>query len=138
MCLPFIPLICASTAEKIGGPAKGGGVQIWAVVGAPSATGEQKPDTEASRPLPYNPCGLCIYIYILYIYIYIGGSTKTPLWLFSPNSVSTLRGSYGKRKGLGARLRCPLCPRAFCLVFTADSCSCLMSKCVSTAQARTK
>ena len=56
----------------------------------------------------------------------------------SPNSVSTLRGSYGKRKGLGARLRCPLWPRAFCVVFTADSCSCLMSKCVSTAQARTK
>ena len=27
---------------------------------------------------------------------------------FSPNSVSTLRGSYGKRKGLGARLRCRL------------------------------
>ena len=46
---------------------------------------------------------------------------------FSPNSVSTLRGSYGKRKGLGARLRCPLWPRAFCVVFTADSCSCLMS-----------
>ena len=56
----------------------------------------------------------------------------------SPNSVSTLRGSYGKRKGLGARLRCPLWPRAFCVVFTADSCSCLMSKCVLTAQARTK
>ena len=53
--------------------------------------------------------------------------------LFSPNS-----GSYGKRKGLGARLRCPLCPRAFCVVSTADSCSCLMSKCVSTAQARAK
>ena len=57
---------------------------------------------------------------------------------FSPNSVSTLRGSCGKRKGLGARLRCPLWPRAFCVVFTADSCSCLMSKCVLTAQAPTK
>ena len=59
-------------------------------------------------------------------------------FVFFPNSVSTLRGSYGKRKGLGARLRCPPWPRVFCVVFAADSCSCLMSKCVSTAQARTK
>ena len=54
----------------------------------------------------------------------------------SPNSVSTLRGSYGKRRGLGATLSCPLWPRAFCVVFAADSCSCMMSKCVSTGLAQ--